>query len=67
MATFRAPRPGDLLAVRSSDPRFEEVHVVVDQVADHGSFLLISGTWEGCDLEVVIRRVGQPTLHPQEN
>lgn len=61
---FRPPRPGDLMAVRSSDPYLDEVQVVVDRVVDHGSFLLISGAWQGRDLEVVLRRVGEH--HPQQ-
>jgi hypothetical protein len=64
---FRPPRPGDLLTVRSSDPYLDEVQVVVDTVADNGGYLLISGAWQGHDLEVLIRRVGDPTLNPQEH
>jgi hypothetical protein len=64
--TFRPPRPGDLLAVRSTDPYLEEVHVVIDSVADHGSFLLISGAWQDQKLEVVVRRVGNPQRQPME-
>ena len=67
MPTYRAPRPGDLITVRTSDPHLDEVQVVIDSVADNGDFMFISGAWKNHDLEVVIRRVGQPTLHPQEN
>jgi hypothetical protein len=57
---YRPPRPGDLLAIRSTDPYLNEVQVVVDTVADNGTYLLISGTWQDHDLEVVLRRVGEP-------
>lgn len=62
MPGYRAPRPGDLLAVRSSDPRFDEAHVQIDTVADTGDYLLLSGTWQKTNIEIVIRRVGEPTL-----
>jgi hypothetical protein len=64
---YRPPRPGDLLTVRSSNPYLDEAQVVVETVADNGGFLLISGTWGTHDLEVVLRRVGEPHLQPQEN
>lgn len=64
---FRPPRPGDLMAVRTTDPYLDEVHVVVDRVADHGSFLLISGAWGEHDLEVVVRRVGEHQHQPMEH
>lgn len=55
---FRPPRVGDLLAVRSTDPYLDEAQVVIDTVADHGSFLLLSGIWDDHKLEVLVRRVG---------
>jgi hypothetical protein len=64
---FRPPRIGDLMAVRTTDPYLDEVHVVVDRVADHGSFLLISGAWGEHDLEVVVRRVGEHQHQPMEH
>lgn len=67
MPRFRPPRVGDLLAVRSNDPYLDEAQVVVDKVVDHGTFLLISGAWQGRDLEVVVRRVGDPHYQPMEN
>lgn len=66
--TYRPPRPGDLIAVRTSDPRDDEYHVVLHTVADTGDVLYLAGAWQDCDLEVVVRRVGNtdPT-NPQEN
>ena len=60
---YRPPRPGDVMAVRSSDPYLDEVSVQIHTVADNGTYLLLSGTWQDRDLEVVIRRVGSPTDH----
>lgn len=58
MPAYRPPRPGDLLAVRTSDPHADEAQVVIDRVVDNGATLLIAGAWGGRDLEVLIRRVG---------
>lgn len=58
MPTYRLPRPGDTLAVRTSDPHGDEHHVLIHTVADNGGYLVLSGAWRGTDLEVVIRRVG---------
>ena len=66
MPAYRMPRVGDLLAVRTTDPHDDEHHVVLHTVADTGDYLLLAGTWQDTDLEVLIRRVGGPTLHPQE-
>ena len=66
MPRFRPPRPGDLITVRTTDPHYDEVQVVIDTVADNGGFLLLSGAWQDRNLEVLIRRVGEPTLNPQE-
>jgi hypothetical protein len=63
-ATYRAPRPGDHLTVRTTDPYLDEVTVVIDTVADNGGFLLISGAWQDCELEVLVRRIGDH--HPQQ-
>jgi hypothetical protein len=63
---YRPPRPGDHVTVRSTDPYLDEVTVVVETVADNGGFLLISGTWGGHELEVLLRRVGDHQLQPQE-
>lgn len=66
MTGYRPPRTGDLLAVRSTDPHLDEVQVVIDSVVDNGGYLLMSGAWGGRTLEVVLRRVGDPTLNPLE-
>lgn len=63
---YRPPEIGDLLAVRSHDPRVPETQVVIDRVADAGAWLLLSGSWQGTDLEVVIRRVAATALQPLE-
>ena len=67
MPRYRPPRPGDLMAVRSSDPHLDEASVLIHTVADTGAYLLVSGTWQDHDLEVVIRRVGEPTLQHREH
>lgn len=64
---YRLPRVGDILAVRASDPHLDEVQVPIHTVADTGDYLLLAGAWQGHDIEIVIRRVGQPTLNPMEN
>lgn len=58
MPAYRAPRPGDLLAVRTNTPHDDEQHVVLDRVVDNGNVLVMSGAWGDCDLEIVVRRVG---------
>lgn len=58
MPTYRAPRPDDLLAVRTSDPYGEEQHVMLTQVVDTGDLLTLTGDWRGLRLEVIIRRIG---------
>lgn len=58
MPGYRAPRPGDLVAIRSSDPRYDEAQVVLDTVADCGDYIVLSGAWKGTTLEVIVRRVG---------
>lgn len=59
MATsYRLPRVGDLIAVRTSSPHDDETHVVIHTVADTGDVLYLAGTWRDSDLEVVVRRVG---------
>lgn len=67
MPGYRAIRPGDLIAVRTTDPRYAEAHVVLDVVADNGGYLLLSGPWGERELQVLIRRVGAPTLNQLEN
>lgn len=62
MRRYRFPRPGDLLAVRTSDPGDPEHHVVIERVADTGDVMYLAGTWRNRDLEVVLRRVGD--IHP---
>jgi hypothetical protein len=64
--TYRAPRAGDLLAVRVTDPYQDEVNIVVGRVTDDGRNLLIAGAWRGWDLEVLIRRVGDTQPLPLE-
>lgn len=58
MHRYRPPRPGDIFTVRSTDPHLDEATVVVETVADNGGYILIAGAWQGHDLEVVLRRVG---------
>lgn len=58
MAAYRLPRVGDLLAVRTSSPHDDETHVVIERVADNGGVLVLAGTWQDRDLEVIVRRVG---------
>lgn len=66
MPAYRPPRPGDLITVRTTDPHLDEVQVVIDSVADNGGYLLLSGAWRGKHLEVLVRRVGEPTLNHME-
>lgn len=58
MPTYRPPRPGDLLAVRTTDPHSDEQQVVLHAVVDTGAALLLAGTWRDTNLEVLVRRVG---------
>lgn len=58
MPAYRPPRPGDLLAVRTSDPYSDEQQVVLHTVVDTGAGLLLAGTWRDTNLEVLVRRVG---------
>ena len=58
MPTYRAPRPDDLLAVRTSDPYGEEQHVMLTRVTDTGDLLTLTGDWQGLRLSVIIRRIG---------
>lgn len=58
MPTYRAPRPDDLLAVRTSDPYGDEQHVMLTRVTDTGDLLTLTGDWQGLRLEVIIRRIG---------
>lgn len=62
----RPPRPGDLLAVRVTDPYWPEEQVVIDAVVDNGATLLMTGAWQGRNLEVLIRRVGGTSPSPLE-
>lgn len=64
---YRPPRAGDLLAVRSTDPHADEIQVVIDRVHDHGTYLLMAGAWDGFDLEVLVRRVGDTKPRHPEN
>lgn len=66
MPGYRAIRPGDLIAVRTTDPRYDETHVVLDTVADCGDYIILAGAWKNTTLEVIVRRVGNPTLTPME-
>lgn len=61
MPTYRPLRPGDLIAVRVTDPFQDEVNIVIDRVTDDGRNLLIAGAWRGWDLEILARRVGDTT------
>jgi len=63
---YRPLRAGDLLAVRSNDPRFDEIQVRIHRVADNGATLLLAGDWDGRDLEVLVRRVGETQPRPPE-
>lgn len=63
MPGYQAIRPGDLIAIRSSDPRYDEVHVEITTIGDDGHTIFLAGAWGDHDLEVVIRRVGKPTLN----
>lgn len=65
--TYRAPRAGDLLAVRSNDPHADEIQVVLNRVHDHGTYLLMAGAWGDFDLEVLVRRVGDTQPQPLEH
>jgi hypothetical protein len=59
MPAYRAPRVGDLLAVRTSDPYDDrEEQVFLDTVVDNGRALLLRGRLAGTHIEVLIRRVG---------
>jgi hypothetical protein len=58
MPTYRLPRVGDLLAVRTISPHDDEHHVVISHVADNGNVLVLAGAWQDTTLEVVLRRVG---------
>ena len=58
MPVYRAPRPEDLLAIRTSDPYGEEQHVMLTQVTDTGDLLTLTGAWRGLQLQVIVRRVG---------
>ena len=62
MPTYRPLRPGDLLAIRVTDPYQDEAHIVIDKVHDDGHHLLIAGAWRGLRLEIIGRRVGD--THP---
>lgn len=55
---YRPLRPGDLIAVRTSDPNGPETQVVLDRVHDSGFVLVMTGRWGSVDLEIVGRRVG---------
>jgi len=65
--TYRPPRAGDLLAVRTDDPHLDEVQVVIRDVVDNGATLLLAGHWQGRDLEVLVRRVGDTRPHHPEH
>jgi hypothetical protein len=56
--SYRPPRPGDLLAVRTTDPHIGEQQVPITSVVDSGDHLVLSGAWHGCDLQVVVIRIG---------
>jgi hypothetical protein len=58
MLFYRPPRVGDLIAVRSNDPYGSEQQVQLDSVIDNGRTVLMSGSWQGQRLEVLLRRVG---------
>ncbi len=55
---YRPFRPGDLLAVRTTDPNGHETQVVLDRVVDTGEVCVMAGRWGSIDLEIVGRRVG---------
>ena len=63
MRTYRPPRPGDLLAVRTTDPLLDGAQVVISTAVDNGGYILLGGQWQNHTLEVLIRRIGdtQPT------
>lgn len=61
--TYRMPRPGDIVTVRTNDPHLDEVTVTIDRIGDDGDIIFLAGAWGHRDLEVLIRRVGQPTLN----
>lgn len=63
---YRPPRAGDLLAVRSNDPHLDEIQVRIHRVVDNGATLLLAGDWDGRDLEVLVRRVGDTNPRPLE-
>lgn len=65
MPTYRPLRPGDLIAVRVTDPFQDEVNIIIDRVTDDGRNLLIAGAWRGWDLEILARRVGD-TNQPEK-
>lgn len=58
MPVYRAPRPYDLLAVRTNDPYGDEQHIVLTDVTDTGDLLTLTGDWRGLRLDVIVRRVG---------
>jgi hypothetical protein len=58
MPAYRTPRVGDLLAVRTNDIHDDEHHVVIHSIADNGNVLVLAGTWQDKNLEVIVRRVG---------
>lgn len=55
---YRPFRPGDLFAVRTTDPNGHETQVVLDRVTDTGEVCVMAGRWGSIDLEIVGRRVG---------
>lgn len=55
---YRPFRPGDLLAVRTTDPNGPETQVVLHHVIDSGDVCVMAGRWGSIDLEIVGRRVG---------
>lgn len=55
---YRPFRPGDLIAVRTTDPNGHETQIILDRVTDAGDVCVMAGRWGGFDLEIVGRRVG---------
>lgn len=66
MPTYRLPRVGDLLAVRTTDPFDDEGQVPIASVVDTGDYLILSGAWRKTTIEVVVHRVGELTLNHLE-
>ncbi len=64
MRTYRPPRVGDLLAVRTTDPYLPESQVVIHTVMDNGGHLLMAGRWGENDIEVLVRRIGDTQPEP---